>query len=287
MVRSLQHPNRYQTYSIMRKLVVILSAAFAVSSAMAGNSNINQNNSAKSTTLRTVDHSAFQAGEKLKYVLHYGVINAGIAELSVNATDQKVRGRDILHMEATGRSISAFDWFFKVRDRYETYMDADGVFPWVFVRRVNEGGYEISQDYTFYQHTESVKTEEGKTYEVPLGIQDMLSSFYYARTLDFDNAKVGDIFEFDCFVDEEVYPLMIKYLGEETIDSKLGTFDCLKFVPVVQEGRIFSDDEDLLVWITNDENKVPVLAEAQILVGSIKMELLEYSGLAHEISKVE
>lgn len=266
---------------------MVILALVAGASLQAKNSLINQNNTAKTAELRSIDHNAFQAGEKLKYVLHYGLINAGIAELAVNASDQKVRGRDILHVEATGRSISAFDWFFKVRDRYETYLDAEGVFPWVFVRRVNEGGYEISQDYTFYQHTEEVKNEDGEEFEVPLGIQDMLSSFYYARTLDFSNAEEGDIFEFECFMDDEIYPLMIKYLGKEQIDSKLGTFNCLKFVPVVQEGRVFEDEDDLHVWITDDENKIPILAEAEVLVGSIKMELIEYSGLAHDIAIVD
>lgn len=272
----------------MKKLLIALLAVGTCNGLLASDSFLERNNNSPTqASLRSVDHSAFQAGERLKYVLHYGVINAGVAELAVNASDQKVRGRDILHVEATGRSISAFDWFFKVRDRYETYMDAEGVFPWVFVRRVNEGGYEISQDYTFYQHTETVKNQDGKAFEIPMGMQDMLSSFYYARTIDYSNAKEGDEFEFECFMDDEVYPMVIRYLGKEEVDSKLGTFRCMKFVPVVQEGRVFEDDEDLIVYITDDENKVPILAEAEILVGSIKMELIEYAGLAHDIAIVE
>ena len=237
--------------------------------------------------LPTVEHQAFSIGEKLTYRLHYGIIDAGEATLSVNESSQKVRGRSIYHIVGEGKSISAFDWFFKVRDRYETYLDQDGVFPWVFVRRVNEGGHEISQDYTFHQHKEKVITQDDKSYEVPVGVQDMLSAFYYARTLDFSDVQEGDTFNVTCFMDNEIYPLTIKYVGKEQKRIRSGKYDCMVFRPVVQKGRIFKKEEDLTVWITDDENRIPILAKANILVGSIKMELTEYEGLVNPISKVQ
>ena len=107
----------------------------------------------------------------------------------------------------------SFNWFFKVRDRYETYMDQEGVFPWMFIRRVNEGGFKIEQDYSFKQDIEKVDIGKGKKVKAPFGIQDMLSSFYYARTLDMVNAKKGQEFKLSMFVDGEVFPFKIKYLG--------------------------------------------------------------------------
>lgn len=191
------------------------------------------------------------------------------------------------HIVGTGRSNSSFDWFFKVRDRYETYMDVEGVFPWLFVRRIDEGGYTKAQDYQFYQNKGEVRNEKEEIYKVPHGIQDMISSFYYSRTIDYSNAKVGDIFEFDSFVDEEIYPLRIKYAGKKTIKIKEGKFRCLVFHPAVQEGRIFTSDEDLTVYITDDENKIPILASAKILVGSIRMELTGYKNILNPVSKVD
>ena len=114
----------------------------------------------------------------------------------------------------------------------------------------------------------------------------MLSSFYYARTIDFSNAKIDDEFEINCAVDGETWPLKIKYKGEDVVKIKKGKFNCLKFAPVLQEGRIWENEEDLTVWITNDQNKIPLLAKTKILVGSIKMELCEYEGLAGPISKI-
>jgi hypothetical protein len=239
-----------------------------------------------SENYRNVSHSSYKAGEELRYRIHYGVIDAGEAILKVKTSDKKVNGRSLLHVEGTGRSLGAFDWFFKVRDKYESYIDEKGVFPWLFVRRVYEGGYEINQDYTFMQHKKKVDNGAGKTYIVPENVQDMISAFYYARTLNFDNAKKGDIYTITTFCDDTLYNLKIKYIGRETISLRKGKFRCMKFVPVVQTGRIFKHEEDLSVWITDDKNKIPILAKAKIWVGSIKMEVVEYKNLANPISKV-
>ena len=237
--------------------------------------------------LPAVPHHTFQKGEKLTYKVGYGWFDAGKAVIEIKNEKHERGGRDVLHIVGTGTTEGAFDWFFKVRDRYETYLDAEGVFPWSFVRRVDEGGYTKKQDYTFVQTHNIVKDHKGRTFEVPHVVQDMISSFYYCRTLDFQNARKGDIFTIPTFVDEEYYPLKIKYLGTETIKVSKGKFDCLKFVPVVQEGRIFKKEEDMTVWVTNDMNKIPILAKAKILVGSIKMEIDDYEGLSNPISKVD
>ncbi|WP_170226955.1 DUF3108 domain-containing protein [Luteibaculum oceani] len=246
-----------------------------------------QNLKASADTLRKFSVKAYKVGEELDYVLHYGLVNAGVAKLKVEATDRTVYGRPLLHLVGTGRSVGAFNWFFKVRDRYESYLDANGAFPWIFIRRVNEGGYEINQDYKFYQHQQKVETGKHKVFDIPEYTQDMLSAFYYARTLNFDTAKIGDVFTIPAFVDDEYWPLKIKYLGSDVVSIRNGKFKCRKFVPVVQKGRIFKDEEDLNVWITADKNNIPVLIQAKVLVGSIKMELTDYKGLAAPISKID
>ncbi len=238
-------------------------------------------------TLRQINLNAFQPGERLDYVLHYGIVNAGVATLTVKESEHKIYGRDLLHIVGTGRSVGAFNWFFKVRDRYETYIDQEGIFPWVFVRRVNEGGFIINQDYKFFQHQKKVDNGKGEEYPTPEYVQDMLSAFYYGRTINFDTAKIGDIFVIPSFVDNEVWPLRIKYVGKETIGVRSGKYRCMRFVPVVQEGRIFKDEEDLSVWITDDKNRIPVLAKASVLVGSIKMELTDFDGLANPVAKLK
>ena len=236
--------------------------------------------------LRTVQHNAFKPGEKLTYIVHYGWVNAGEAVVELKESDREINGRKVWRAVGTGRSLGAFNTFYKVDDRYESYFDAQGVFPWVFQRRVSEGGYEFSQDYVYHQHKRQVTTQEKETHKVPSSVQDMLSAFYYARTLDFRNAKPGDVFTIETFLDNELWPLRMKYIGKETIKLRNGKYRCLKFQPVVQEGRIFKGNDDLNVWITDDGNKIPVLAQAKVFVGSIKMELSGYSGLANPIAKL-
>jgi len=235
---------------------------------------------------RTVPNHAFAAGEYLSYRIHYGFFDAGTAELRVEESPMQFAGRRAYRIVGTGRSEGSVDWFFKVRDHYETYMDQAGLFPYRFLRNCDEGGYRINQDYIFYQDRRGFKNIKGEGYKSPAFVQDMLSAFYYARTMSFSNVRVGDVFTIQTLVDDEIHALGMKYIGKETITIDAGTFRCMKFVPVLQKGRVFKDDDDLTVWITDDMNHIPVLAEAEILVGSIKMELKNYRGVLNPLAKL-
>jgi hypothetical protein len=234
---------------------------------------------------RSATNNAFQAGESVEYLIHYGFIDAGIARLSVQESPYKFGDREAYHVVGTGHSLGSFDWFFKVRDHYETYIDKQGIFPYRFIRNCDEGGYKINQDYTFHPDRRAYKDHKGDGYITPDFVQDMLSSYYYARTLDYSNAKKGDVFTIMTLVDDEIYPLKMKYMGKETIEVDAGKFRCLKFAPVVQKGRVFKKEEDLSVWITDDANHLPILVKAKILVGSVKMELQKYSGLMNPVAQ--
>ncbi len=269
----------------MKTLLITILALITVMGMEASEGVYNEQIKASAFSYRTIQNNAFQEGEKLTYKLHYGLMDAAKATLEVKKTDKAVNGRSLLRVVGKGVSLGTFNWFFKVDDRYESYMDKKGMFPWVFIRRVNEGGYKISQDYTFIQNKGKVK-EGKKEYKAPTNVQDMISSFYYARTIDFSNAKKGDVFTFDSFVDGETYTLKIKFLGREKVKTKSGKFNALKFCPVVQTERIFKKEDDLSVWISDDENKMLLLAKAKILIGSVKMELSDYEGLKNPTSKI-
>lgn len=236
--------------------------------------------------LPRVEYNAFKKGERLKYAVSYGWLDAGEAVIEIKNEERMIAGRPILHMVGTGKSLGTFNFFFEVKDRYESYVDQQGLFPWIFVRDINEGGFKLKQYYTFDQYKQKVKTDKGKEYSVPLGIQDMISSFYRARALDFKGVKPGQVFQMEAFVDGEIWPMKIRYIKNEVVETDKGKFDCMVFRPVVQTGRIFKKEEDMTVWITRDKNRVPVLAKAKILVGSITMELIDYQGLANPIAKL-
>lgn len=237
--------------------------------------------------LPVVSNDAFKAGEVLTYRLHYGMMDAGVAVLEVKPDVMNVAGRSVYHIVGNGYSKGTFDWFFKVRDRYETFMDKDALLPWMFVRRVDEGGYKINQDYMFNHYTNKVDVGGGEKVDIPSGTQDMISAFYSARNLDLSNAKEGDIYTINSIVDKEIWPLKIRYVGKETISTDIGTYKCLKFRPIVQKGRIFKREDDLNVWITDDKNHVPLRAQAKLLVGSIKLDIVSTKNLANPTSEVK
>jgi hypothetical protein len=185
-----------------------------------------------------------------------------------------------MHVVGIGKSKGTFDFFFKVRDRYETYIDDQALLPWFFGRRIDEGGFRMAQDYVF-NHYKNTVSANGKTVSIKPGTQDMLSGFFLARTYDLGSAREGQIFTVPTIVDGEMYDLKIKFKGREMIKSTWGKIRCLKFVPVLQKGRIFKKEEDMVVWLSDDENHIPIRAKAEILFGSLKVDLLAYKGIMH------
>jgi len=242
---------------------------------------------AEAKELPAATNIAFKRGEKLSFRLSYGFIDAAVATLAVTDENLEFGNRSTFHVVGIGSSSGVSDWFFKVRDRYESYIDEKALVPWMFIRRVDEGGYKFSQDYVFNHYNNKVKTDKDKVFDVTPNIQDMISAFYNARNLDLSQAKAGDTYTVDCFLDEKIFPIKIKFVGRENVKNDLGTFKCLKFRPIVQKGRIFKHEEDLNIWISDDANHIPIKGQANILFGSVKVELTDYSGLANPVAKIK
>ena len=236
--------------------------------------------------LRNLDNRSFGPSETLKYRVHYGFIDAGEACLQVDPSVKSIGGRKCYRVVGTGRSVGAFDWFFKVRDHYESYIDTEALVPWLFIRKIEEGGYKKSQHVSFNQ-VKTTATSEKKTISTPDHVQDLISAFYYARTIDFQSAAIGDTFKINCYLDDEVFPMVIKYTGRQKIKTRAGTFKCIVFKPFLLEGRVFKEKEGMTVWVSDDLNRIPVRAEAEVLVGSIKMDLTSFSGLSNPVALIK
>ncbi len=237
---------------------------------------------------------AFKRGEILNYRVHYGFVDAGEATITVTQDSLKFRNKPTYHVVGTGSTRSAFDWFFRVRDRYDSWMDEETLLPQLFLRRVDEGGFIINQDYRFNHQTNTVnvkrsgtdkgRSTEGSVFELPHSTHDIISFFYYARSLDLKDVKMGDVINVKTFFDEEVFPMQVKIIGREVVKTKIGKVRCIKIRPVIQKGRVFEEEEDLTLWVSDDFNRVPVRLQADVLVGSIKMDLKSFSNLAHPLN---
>src|SRR4030042_1510416 len=183
----------------------------------------------QNTDLRKLENNAFEVGEKLTFDVKYGFITAGIAEMSVSKI-QKMSGRDVYQINFSVSSVSTFDFLYKVRDRYVTYLDVEGLFPWRFEQHIREGNYTRDFSAFFDQRRGIAKTSEG-SYKIPQFVHDIVSAFYYARTLDFSTLKEGILFHLENFYKDKVHPLDVIYHGKETIQVEAGTFDCIIIEP--------------------------------------------------------
>lgn len=227
---------------------------------------------------------AFKSGEWLRYKMSYsGFLRAGTAVLEVEET--ALNGKKVFHTKGSGWTSGMIKWFFKVDDLYESYFDKNEVSPYLFKRKINEGGYKKHTITTFnkkanHAYVQDFIKQKDTTISV-LNVQDMLSAFYYLRNQDVKDMKKGDEIAIDIFMDEQIYPFKLRFLGKQVLDSKFGDINTLVFRPLVQSGRIFKAQESVTIWITDDANKIPIKMSASLSVGSLRAELEAYKGLAN------
>ena len=227
----------------------------------------------------------YQKQEYCKYKISFGLINAGYGELTVvDIVSQE--GVFAYHIIGQGRTAPFFDWFFKVRDTYETYIDTSTKKPVVFNRNVYEGGHVIKQKYFFNHNKEEASFNNSqatviysayndKTYFIADSSQDMLSAFFFARTLDKKKVMKDSLFSINIFMDEEAYILDVRYLFNEIISTKFGKIDCMVFQPRMQKGRVFAEEEKMRIWISDDLNRLLLKVETEIWAGTISAKLIE------------
>jgi hypothetical protein len=228
---------------------------------------------------------AFKNGEWLSYKVKYGWFNASRADISIK--EGNLNGKEVHHIVGFGKSTGLLDLFFKVRDRFETFIDTEHVKPYKFIRDTYEGGYTKDKVINFNHETSVATVTDHKKdtihkHTFKYGSQDMMSALFYLRNaVDASKLKKGDEFELDMFFDEENFDFKAKYIGKEVVETKFGDIRCLIFKPYVKSGRVFKEQESVTVWISDDKNKIPVQVEAELVVGSLVAKLENFKGLKH------
>ncbi len=236
-----------------------------------------------------VPHMSFQSGESLTYKVYYnwGAVWLSGGEVYFKLTNEDFKGNSVLHASGEANSYKSFDWLFKVRDKVDTWMDTETLQSYKFSRDVNEGGYTFYRSYDWdrenniiYSFRDNKKGKQStKTISNvdPCGV-DLLSTFYWMRTLDLTTAKTGDKIHVKMAIDDEEYDMYVRYDGKEVYETKLGKFNCIKLKPLLKEGDIFKEGEGMTLWLTDDENRIPVRIESDLKVGRITCDLKSYGG---------
>lgn len=268
-------------------LIALIGLGTVFSSFIATNDReIDIDNDVQGFVHRKMENTAFKNGEELYYRVHYGIINAAKVSIKIDSDFTKYKDEETHHVVVYGRTLSGFDWMFKVRDRFDSYVNKETIAPMKYTKVVRENKYKDTDYAVFLPEIQkiysskakgNIDTKKGYTY-------DIASALLYARNLDFSNAKVGDVYPINIYLDKEIHELSIKYAGTETIKSDIGKVECIKLIPKLVVDRVFNDEEAMTIWVSNDANKIPIRVKADIAVGSVKVDLTSYKGLKNEFT---
>lgn len=234
-----------------------------------------------------IRNKAFQSGESVTMKVFYNTMGMyiGAGEATFTTTLERFNGKTSYHCVGEGKTYSFFDNFFKVRDRYESYIDTATMLPLKFIRNVDEGGHKIYNNVTF-NHSANTAVSTNGVFKTTNCIQDVVSAMYYARNINFDKYKPGDKIPFDMFLDDEIYHLYIRYLGKETVKTQYGKFRAIKFKPLLVKGTMFEGGEKMNAWVSDDPNHLLLRVESPITVGTVKIDMFGYKNLRYPLSSL-
>jgi Protein of unknown function (DUF3108). len=238
----------------------------------------------------------FKPGEIITYDAYYNWgfvwIHAGNVQFSVS--QKTYLGKNVFSFDANGSSLKSYDWLYKVRDRFQSLVDMQSFSPMWAERNTEEGSNKAFENYSFLPNgkiyttvTNSSKPLKRDSLKAPACTFDVLSLIYYCRSISFDKYKPKDKIPLRIVLAGQLYSLYIRYLGKETINNRDGnSYRCVKFSALLVEGTIFKGGEDMFIWVTDDDNRIPVLVEAKILIGSVKACLNKIEGASYPVRAI-
>lgn len=234
---------------------------------------------------RRVINTSFGPGEHIEYRVHYGFINAAEAVVDVAPTLYNVNNRPCYKVNVFGRTTGAFDLVTKVRDTWRSYIDTTAILPQRFYTSIQENRYRKEENMTFNHLNNTVRAEERTEkdlFKVPDNVHDVVSSYYFLRTINFNKLATGQVIEVPAFYDDTVYNMKVRYRGKEMVKTKFGKTNAIKISPVVTN-NFFKGDDSILIWVSDDANKIPLKVEVELAIGSLDMDIRAFGGLKQDI----
>lgn len=238
------------------------------------------------TAYRSVSNDSFSFGEEIQYRVHYGFITGGEAKLIISKDVFMINNRPCYRIDAYGRTTGMVDAMFDVDDNWGSYIDTAAIIPQRSYRYIKEGKYRKNEIVTFNQKKNSAlvgrlskdakRLEKTESFPVPENIQDIVSGYYFLRTMDFSGLSKGEEINVKGFFDDEIYDMNLVYLGKEELDTKVGTFNAIKLSPRMPDNKLFDGEDAVEIWLSDDEKKIPLKIKADMFVGAVEIDIKKY-----------
>lgn len=234
----------------------------------------------------------YHPGEKVTYQIKYGIVGSGQASLELS--EGFLKGQPVWHAVISGKTTGLADALYRVRDVYESYIDPENDLPVFSKRNIQEGRYrkynEVGFDHMSETDSTLVFSDLTGNHKGPKGLLDIVSCFYWFRKYYLASGKElvpGETYKMMTWFADELYPIILRYKGKETVRVRGKRIECYRFHPVTEVGRVFKTEEDMAMWFTTDENFLPVKIRFDIFVGSFYVDMVSYEGLRAPLSFID
>ncbi len=235
---------------------------------------------------RTIKQRALQRGEKMEYRVHYGLINAAEGVMQIDERIHWMNKRPCYKVDIQGTTTGLFDMMLRVRDTWGSYIDTSAIVPQRFYRYIQEGKYKKKEIVDFYHSQQSAqvhrlddntgKLKEKVRFKIPENVQDIVSGYYYLRTMDFDTIANGKVFSIEGFFDDTLYHMNVKLIGREKLKTKIGEYNTIVLSPIMPENSLFSGKNPIKAWLSDDPRKIPLKVKAELVIGALEIDIKDY-----------
>ncbi len=217
--------------------------------------------------------------EKIDYEIYYAFVTGG--KLTMQTSEVEENGENLIHLVAKGNTVGLIDKIYHIMEDYEAWSDQTTLLPRHALKNVRESAeYKRYITYQFDHENHKVNSSHSGEHSILDECYDIIAACYKIRTMDLSKLTAGQTIKLNTFFGEENWPLVLKYICTEDVKiSKLGKIKCYKFVPMVEKGGVFTDKDALKMWISADDNKIPIRAQCSLVLGSAKIDIVRHSGL--------
>lgn len=249
---------------------------------------------------RVIQNDVFKRGEHIEYLVHYGPIVAGTATVDVHPKHYLLNNRICYRVDVKGKTAGVGGLVTTVNDEWRSYIDTASFFPHRFYREIEEGDFRRKEltDFDpvtnqavmkYDQYSAKAKDDqehkrEKVTVKVPEYVQDMVSGYYYLRTIDFEKLSPGEVITVPGILEDKLYDLKIRFLGKDITRTKFGKINAYRLVPIMPENGLFSGESSVRFWVSDDKNRVPVRIEADMFIGKVVVEITDHKNLRHPLN---